>query len=641
MKMMRPISKLDAALEYLERGWSIIPIKPEGKRPAIKWIEYQTRQPTKEEVIDWFERWPDYDIAIVTGEVSGLVVVDCDNQDALHAAWDAGMRSPIKVKTKRGCHLYFSHPKDGIRRGPRAGYNSRGADWPKINGLDFRGDGSYALLPPSNNYEWDFPEHVFDWDEMPVWKDWHPKLPPAEPSGEFSFDSLDLSDMRVIEPDELLCEWDRTAKFVRERFPSTLKIPTGLGNGRNQRVMYYISESIKDGAWGAELRRRGYAFMNEFFEDQLPEREFEATVRSMEEAEKRNHPDRFDEHGQPIVLASDSHSVVEPEKPKKLIQMKDADELLANAKSNDYMIEPWLPRGTIVQVYGYSGHGKSMFVQHAMAALTAGRKYFGPFEVGGAAKVLYLNFEEGMATIGRRLIELKGIYGDTQDRLNIWTPFIDGVDMNLNTREGLVILKEWIDFASPDVVVIDTIRTAYPGLQENSAEDWAKINKLSLAIRNSGVSVILLHHSNKPGENGVGREAGSTNQLTTLETQIRITQVYNDKDTAVQKAGLFDGDYSNPVWPLLQAKLAKDYHLYMVIEVRYGKVREWTDLHDAVQWIGFATNHADGKRCIVSSRSTKQKAKDLALDGYDSPEIATRLVRPVSVIDEWLGVPSR
>ena len=69
-------TKLEAALEYLDRGWSIIPIKPEGKRPAIKWLDYQERQPTEKEVEEWWTKWPTYDIAIVTGAISGVVVVD-------------------------------------------------------------------------------------------------------------------------------------------------------------------------------------------------------------------------------------------------------------------------------------------------------------------------------------------------------------------------------------------------------------------------------------------------------------------------------------------------------------------------------------------------------------------------------------
>ena len=629
-------TKLDAALEYLERGWSVIPIKPEGKRPAIKWREYQERQPTEEEVEQWWTQWPDYDIAIITGEIAGVVVVDCDNEDAAHAAFDAGMRSNIKAKTKRGIHLYFEHPKDGIRRGPRAGVNSRGADWPRINGLDFRGDGSYALLPPSNNYHWDYPQHVFDWDEMPVWQDWRPSVSAPNPDADFHFESLDLSAVTPYSQEDHMSEWDRTAKYVRDTFPTSMKIPTGLGNGRNERVMRYISESIMEGYFGAELRVRGFAFMKEFFEDRLDDREFEATVLSMEEAERRNHPDRFDDKGNYVHKPYIKTEKDETNRVRRLIQMSDAEQLLQESDAKSYLIEPWLPANTIVQVFGYSGHGKSLFVQHAVSALCAGRKYFGPFEIGRPARVLYLDFEMGMATIARRLMEMRQIHGDTEDRLNIWTPFVDKKEIDLNQVEGLMELQEWIGFSNPDVIVIDTIRSAYPGLAENSADEWAKINKLAVKLRNSGLSVIMIHHSNKPSDTGIGREAGSTNQLTVLETQIRVAQVFREKETATQNAGLFDGNYDIPVWPLLESKLPESYRLYMVMEIRYGKVREWTDMHDRVQWIGFAADDKTDEKLVVSSRSTKQKAKDLALDGFDPTTISTRLERPVRLIKDWL-----
>jgi hypothetical protein len=629
---------LDAALEYLEEGWSIIPIKPEGKRPAIKWTEYQTRHPTEAEVTQWWTQWPDHQIAIVTGAISRLVVVDCDNEDAMHAAFDAGMRSGIRVKTKRGWHLYFEHPKDGIRRGPRAGVNSRGADWPQISGLDFRGDGSYALLPPSNGYHWDIGVGLDRRYDMPVWQDWKPRLPAPRISGDFSFEELDLSSVEPLHPDELLSEWDRTAKFVLEKFPNTRKIPSGMGNGRNERVMRYVSESILEGHFGPALRLSGHAFMREFFEDCLSEPEFEATVRSMEQAERRNHPERFDEKGEYIHTPYVHPKAVEEgeKRTRKLIRMADAEQLLSQSKSRQYLIEPWLAPSTIVQVYGYSGHGKSMFVQHAVAALAAGRKYFGPFEIGTPAKVLYLDFEMGMATVGRRLADMRQIHGDTEDRLQIWTPFIDNHEMNLMVREGLMELQGWIDHVEPDVVVIDTLRSAYPGMQENSAEEWGKINKLAVKLRNSGLAVVMLHHSNKPGENGMGREAGSTNQLTVLETQIRVAQVYKDEETAKQNAAIFDGSYETPVWPQLEAKLPVDFRLYMVMEIRYGKVREWTDSHDRLQWIGFGSHNFTDEKVVVSSRSTKQKAKDLALDGLEPNDIATKLGRPTRVVRDWL-----
>ena len=146
----------------------------------------------------------------------------------------------------------------------------------------------------------------------------------------------------------------------------------------------------------------------------------------------------------------------------------------------------------------------------------------------------------------------------------------------------------------------------------------------------------MIHNSNKPSENGIGREAGSTNQLTVLETQIRVAQVYRDEDTAKQNAALYDGNYEQPIFPQLEAKLPSDFTLYMVMEIRYGKVREWTELHDRVQWIGFASNNLTDEKVIVSSKSTKQRAKDMALDGMEPQAIASRLSRPLFQIRNWL-----
>jgi len=632
---------LNAALEYWDRGWTVIPVIPESKRPAIKWQELQDNPPTYEMVEAWWTRWPHADIAVVTGTKTGLVIVDCDNPEALKAAEDAGMRSPIRVKTKRGDHLYFAHPRDGIRRGPRAGSNSRGADWPKIPGLDFRGDGSYALVPPSKGYRWDIAPSM-DWDDLPVWRDWHPSIP--EPQGEFSFETLDLSSARVLSPEDFMSVWDLTRQFVETNFPGTLRIPTGQSNGRNERVMRYVSECIAEGYWGDELRLKGYAFMGMFFVDKLPEHEFQATCRSVEEMHRRNHPEDFDSHGNflrhpgpPTASTAVTRTETAP-KPKRLIHMKDAEALLAKSEAATYLIEPWLPPQTIVQVYGYSGHGKSLFLQHAMAALASGRKYFGPFEVGRPGRVLYLDWENGMGTLARRLQELGSAHGDTGERLNIWTPFLDDRGMNLNTPEGLRVLQEWIEWARPDVVVIDTLRSAYPGLEENSAAEWAKIGQLATKIRNAGMAVVLVHHSNKPNEHGQGREAGSTAQLTTLETQIRVSQVFEDEATAKMKAGLFDEDYETPVFPLLRAKCPPGYRLYMVNEIRYGKVREWSDVHDLVQWVGYAAHDETEAKMVVSSLSTKQRAKEMALNGYSPETIASVLQRPLRMIKTWLEI---
>ena len=67
-----------AATDYLNRCWSVIPIRPSDKRPLLLWREYQARRPEPEEVHAWVQRWPTANIGIVNGAVSGLVVMDID-----------------------------------------------------------------------------------------------------------------------------------------------------------------------------------------------------------------------------------------------------------------------------------------------------------------------------------------------------------------------------------------------------------------------------------------------------------------------------------------------------------------------------------------------------------------------------------
>jgi hypothetical protein len=67
-----------AALEYLCRGWSVIPIRAHDKRPAIRWLEFQQCHASEDEVRSWFQRWPEGNVGIVTGVVSSIVVLDID-----------------------------------------------------------------------------------------------------------------------------------------------------------------------------------------------------------------------------------------------------------------------------------------------------------------------------------------------------------------------------------------------------------------------------------------------------------------------------------------------------------------------------------------------------------------------------------
>ena len=60
-----------AALDYIGRGWSAVVLRPRDKYPLIRWEPYQYRAADPAEVQRWFDRWPDANVGIVTGQVLG------------------------------------------------------------------------------------------------------------------------------------------------------------------------------------------------------------------------------------------------------------------------------------------------------------------------------------------------------------------------------------------------------------------------------------------------------------------------------------------------------------------------------------------------------------------------------------------
>ncbi|ACX52015.1 Bifunctional DNA primase/polymerase [Ammonifex degensii KC4] len=157
---------LEAALSYFGLGWSVIPLHTPGpaggcscgrdcdspgKHPRLaSWKEFQERRPTEEELREWWgEKWSSANLGLVTGRVSGVVVVDLDGEDGVRAVRERGGLPPTPVvRTGKGWHYYFAYPEVVVPT--RAGV---------LPGVDVRGDGGLAVLPPSlhptgRRYEW-------------------------------------------------------------------------------------------------------------------------------------------------------------------------------------------------------------------------------------------------------------------------------------------------------------------------------------------------------------------------------------------------------------------------------------------------------------------------------------------------------
>ena len=61
---------------YRLRGWSVFALPPGQKAPARPWKQFQTYRPSGHVIDTWFRQRPDSGIAVVTGTVSNLVVLE-------------------------------------------------------------------------------------------------------------------------------------------------------------------------------------------------------------------------------------------------------------------------------------------------------------------------------------------------------------------------------------------------------------------------------------------------------------------------------------------------------------------------------------------------------------------------------------
>lgn len=136
-----PVDKaISWAKLYLSLGWSLVPISPDTKIPTVAWKKYQETPPTLEEVTSWLNHG--WYLAVVTGDVSGICVVDDDR--IKHNLPEYGFTSPLIATTQSGGkHYYYLYDRE-----IHTHVNS------KIH-VDLKAWHSYVLLPPFKGRKWE------------------------------------------------------------------------------------------------------------------------------------------------------------------------------------------------------------------------------------------------------------------------------------------------------------------------------------------------------------------------------------------------------------------------------------------------------------------------------------------------------
>jgi len=134
-----------AAIAYAARGWHVFPCRPRSKQPATP---HGCKDATTDvqRITRYWQRVPDANVAIATGQASGIWVLDVDAPDGIASLRELEQRYTKlpRTITQRtgggGWQLLWRWPANHIVR------NSAGKLGP---GLDTRGEGGYIVAPPS------------------------------------------------------------------------------------------------------------------------------------------------------------------------------------------------------------------------------------------------------------------------------------------------------------------------------------------------------------------------------------------------------------------------------------------------------------------------------------------------------------
>ncbi|MDI7278040.1 MAG: bifunctional DNA primase/polymerase, partial [Anaerolineae bacterium] len=121
---------------------------------------------------DWWQRWPEANVAIVTGRRSGFWVLDVDDDEALAELLSRHGALPDTAESLTGGggrHVLFAWPADGLTI-----TNARGR---LPDGLDVRGEGGYIVGPPSVHpsgraYAWEVSSDPLDGAAIVPAPDW-------------------------------------------------------------------------------------------------------------------------------------------------------------------------------------------------------------------------------------------------------------------------------------------------------------------------------------------------------------------------------------------------------------------------------------------------------------------------------------
>lgn len=442
------------AQKYREMGLSVIPLRPRDKVPLGSvlpinpetgkptWEPFQTRVATADEVSSWYRSAPNANLGIVTGAVSGIVVVDLDGPVGIESGRRLGLSSPVTVLTGNGKQLYYKHPGGRICNSVKK----------VADGVDIRGDGGYVAAPPSLHPN----GKKYCWLGSPISTVSLPNLPQI---------------------------------FL-------IQTPTGAGTEykgtRNQTG--WIAEALKEMRNGnidntlfkicARLRADGYSS-----DDALallsPHADARGATPGHLEDKIRNVWSRYPANPQPV-----------DEGPTK---SETVDEFLNDLIKVDWICKPFIARKSIGFVAGLPETLKTwLLVDLAVecARPSGAGRWLGLFDVA-PSKVLFIDQERFKGETQRRfaaVIAAKGLQRkDLKPNLFIKC----GTTIKLDLEASFQAFRAELLELKPDIVMVDSFATFHNTQENHRMEIQNVLNRIKALRDEIGCTFVFINHESK------------------------------------------------------------------------------------------------------------------------------------------------
>jgi hypothetical protein len=482
----KPKVNSNIALNYYDGG--LVPIPLEGKKALVKWGDFHDTKPSREQVQQWFQQFPDSRIGIITGQVSNLLVLDVDGEEGINQIKDKEVPTTWTVKTPRGgYHYYFNFPeilKDS--KTTLAGI---------LPNVDIRGYAGYVVsVNGHKDYSWVVHPADCDIAEVPQWL-------------------IDL----ILNKDK----------------PTTATTTDAQDNGWISTLLQGVPE--KGGPCGG--RHGALVKLASYYFSRLPIDVASQLIRDWND--KNTPPLNEDELEDQIEdLANRFKSGEYTSNAPEELTAEDEEtwsiaEVLEDVPEPEWIVENYIPKSGMVLLCGEAEKGKTWVALDLAIELTRGGKWLGQFATT-KSKVLYIDEEKPKAFFKKRLRLLSNGKNYLAPKGSLSFSFQKG--MKLDRDRGIKLFISLLEKHQPDVVILDAFADFLTG-KENDVTDILKIYDLLKMMRKKyNTTFIVIDHEKQAmmdrqgqviiNEDYVGNDVrGSKSKRNVVDTQLSFKSV--------------------------------------------------------------------------------------------------------------------